>query len=1012
MFPLKLTFEGLYSYKNKTKIDFTKLTSAGIFGIFGAVGSGKSTILDAITLALFGRVDRLHDREKINLVNLRTNILNIEFEFLAGKDKKKYKFTFTLKVNREESETNKKTYQYIWDETIQDWLPKSLIAEDILGLSYENFNRTIILPQGKFQEFLHLQNSHRGTMLSELFNLQAYNDLYDKLTPIEQDTKNKIAEIEGALQILQESTPEKLNLLKNNIKDLKIQKEDYENQNDLLKKEKQELDILEKNFEQLQKEKAEFEKLATQEEEIKAKKQELLLFSKCKELFSHALEQEIKLEKSIQNYENKQKLWIENQIKLTKELDLAEENFEKAKKELSKKDEIKEKLEDLKNIAKISLLLQELENLEQNIQPTQEKLKNILLILQQKNDEIEQIKKEILDKTQNKPAQSMQILMEVKNWFEKKDQFSAELQKNAEELANSERMIENIAKELNLNLNYNENTLSLIREEIKLKTQEFKTQIEDFTAQKNELQVRKKLQDYSKNLEEGKPCPLCGALHHPDILNSEEVEEALQEVEDKLNNENEKLKNIRDIEKKLDTNSEFLYKNQQEYEKRKKILDDFERTYKWTKDFEKAREIELLTLIDKHNRLDKDIKEKTEKLEILQKDLETHKQQKEVLENTLQQTEKEKNLKNNEKDFLIRNLKHLKNYQKYLKEDFPTRIQAGNTKLNEIETNFEKCNQNLQNIKNQSIELETQINNTANQLKESKTEWTKVHREIEQKIKDNQFKDKNQVQKILMQKIDIQQEQKVIDSFFEKQTLVKGKIDALEAQAQGKIYDKITHNNLITNLKNIQETLKNIDKDLTISEASIQKIEKDLEAKTQFEIELKVLQQKADDIAALKSVFIGKKFINYISRVYLEDLCCVANLYFQTFTRQQLSLELDEQKESFLVCDFLHEGKKRSVKTLSGGQTFQASLSLALALAEIVQSFQYTTEKFFFMDEGFGSLDDDSLATIFETLQSLREEKRVVGIISHVEKLKDEISTFLKVQIDAEGSSSLELVNQ
>jgi exonuclease SbcC len=103
----------------------------------------------------------------------------------------------------------------------------------------------------------------------------------------------------------------------------------------------------------------------------------------------------------------------------------------------------------------------------------------------------------------------------------------------------------------------------------------------------------------------------------------------------------------------------------------------------------------------------------------------------------------------------------------------------------------------------------------------------------------------------------------------------------------------------------------------------------------------------------------------------------------------------------------LHDGQTRSVKTLSGGQTFQAALSLALGLADSVQKQAQAEQNFFFIDEGFGSQDKESLRVIFETLQSLRRENRIVGIISHVEELQQEIETYLKITNDVETGSSI-----
>ena len=83
MIPIQLTLEGLYSYRQRQTIDFASLTSAGLFGIFGAVGSGKSAILEAITYALYGETERLNQRDKrgYNMMNLKSNRAYVEFDF-------------------------------------------------------------------------------------------------------------------------------------------------------------------------------------------------------------------------------------------------------------------------------------------------------------------------------------------------------------------------------------------------------------------------------------------------------------------------------------------------------------------------------------------------------------------------------------------------------------------------------------------------------------------------------------------------------------------------------------------------------------------------------------------------------------------------------------------------------------------------------------------------------------------------------------------------------------------
>src|SRR5690606_20061013 len=140
--------------------------------------------------------------------------------------------------------------------------------------------------------------------------------------------------------------------------------------------------------------------------------------------------------------------------------------------------------------------------------------------------------------------------------------------------------------------------------------------------------------------------------------------------------------------------------------------------------------------------------------------------------------------------------------------------------------------------------------------------------------------------------------------------------------------------------------------------------------------------------------------------IHLQRLCEIANQRFHRLTKNNLSLTINENNE-FEVIDFLHNGFRRSVKTLSGGQTFEAELCLALALAENIQSMNKADKNFFFIDEGLGTQDPESMNTVFETLQYLNRDNRIVGIISHVEELKERIPRAITVINDTEKGSQL-----
>lgn len=204
MKPIKLKIKGLNSFIDCQEIDFKKLTDRGFFGIFGPTGSGKSTILDGITLALYGEVAR----KSSNFMNTNCDSLNVSFEFqISGQEVKRYKvereFRRENKTGNIRSKSAKITDITEGNEEILEEGAKPVTSkcEEIIGLQIEDFMRTVVLPQGKFSEFLKLEGKERRNMLERLFNLQKYGDeLSFKLTNKIREEKQKASVLEGQLK--------------------------------------------------------------------------------------------------------------------------------------------------------------------------------------------------------------------------------------------------------------------------------------------------------------------------------------------------------------------------------------------------------------------------------------------------------------------------------------------------------------------------------------------------------------------------------------------------------------------------------------------------------------------------------------------------------------------------------------------------------------------------------------------------------------------------------------------
>ena len=192
MRPLQLKLKGINSYREEQVIDFETLTSQGLFGIFGPTGSGKSTILDAMTLALYSKLPR----DTKNFINTNETTASVSFLFSITTDRtRKYlaERSFRYHNNTYTSTVRNTTGRLIVcdgeNETVLADKPTEVTAECIrlLGLTSEDFMRTVVLPQGQFSEFLHLKNKERRIMLQRIFHLEKYGiELTSKISRAKQ----------------------------------------------------------------------------------------------------------------------------------------------------------------------------------------------------------------------------------------------------------------------------------------------------------------------------------------------------------------------------------------------------------------------------------------------------------------------------------------------------------------------------------------------------------------------------------------------------------------------------------------------------------------------------------------------------------------------------------------------------------------------------------------------------------------------------------------------------------
>ena len=1033
MIPIKLTVEGLYSYQARQEIDFTKLTEAHIFGIFGSVGSGKSSILEAITFALYGKTERLNlsgDNRNYNMMNLKSDALFIEFEFKVAEDS--YLVTVKGRRNSKKFEDVKALDRQAYKRIDGSWVPVELSEiEEAVGLSYENFKRTIIIPQGKFKEFLELGNKDRTQMMKELFNLNKF-ELFYKVTGLEAKNNQEIQNIKGQLQQLGEINPEQLkeaeNLLDEVNKHLaelsKVREGKIKSEKVLaeLKDLVEKLKVAGERLIEMKTKSGDFEKL---EGKIKSYEYCVINFKALLESLTSSINKVIGLkdvvEKDKEDFE-KYKLEI---AKLEKEL--AELKYE-----YDKREDLRAKADELGKIAEVVTLIKDNDTISERVKKGEDIYKKTV-------DNVEQLKEKRIhtEKTldyKKKSIPDVTELAKAKEWFTVYENLSKDYKQFKTKVSNLTLLLNKIvdgsyplfSNELLQDVDLGNTTRLLFHEgELKQRDAVLKLTKLDVVIERNKIELesieketfecyaQKKLEDYAEGLKEGNACPLCGSKDHPKILSSGTINKRLKKLGDRkvlLNNEIEEATRLVDC---LNDMMKEFFKTMEEYSDNKEELKIVEgrleahkKIFKWEK-YQNVDDIERD--FDEYARLQKSIKEYEDKLKRINDDIEVESKN---LENYRVELDKIRSIQIENKGRIEARtsqikLISLKDYENKSPEDIKDYANTYLKKYTQVEELYTKKSEELNSLHKKQAGLAGKMEANLNALITESALLEDINNSIAKTLQNSSYSDINDVISILNMEIDIETEKKELANYREHLQLLAQTYADLEKQIAGRDYSAEDHSVLLGEISDIEKNIEQKNQELGRTEGVIKKLKHELVQQKELLKRLAFLSLRAEDIKTMKQLFKGSGFVNYVSSVHLQNLCNAANDRFYKLTRQNLRLEMTDDN-NFQVRDFMNGGKLRNVKTLSGGQTFQASLSLALALADSIQKFSNSSQNFFFLDEGFGSLDKEALSVVFDTLKSLRKENRIIGVISHVEEMQQEIAVYVRVNNNGDKGSMLE----
>lgn len=1165
MRPIKLEIKGLNSYVNKQTIDFEKLTERGLFGIFGKTGSGKSTILDAITLSLYGSIAR-NTKEYINSLSEKSEI---SYEFEIGSRR----YVVDRHIIRSKAGGIKTSYARVI-EKLGDG-SENVLADKvnevnetiikIIGLTANDFTKSVVLPQDKFNDFLKLGGIDRRNMLERIFNLEKYGKkLIENVRHRKNKTKTHVDMLQVSLSHYEEVSDEKYDEM---IKKLEIDKEDCRVKNRLYKEkvEKYDIDkIIYENQKRYNEAKELLKVYEDKKEEIEEKRKKMSRAENAN-MIDPYIDNVEKLRKQFDDSKNQLKI-IEEEIRLIKkDLEISRGKF--AEIERKKDDTIPRLSEDKVKFERAINLLEETNKLSERLtrlkvegekleSKKKELLKNIEDIKAQQNlyagkikdsenrlyeinvpaafrqniekgyshiKELNEVKKELekseidlqkceAEYSENNIALKLvgrdrdsvkERIEEVENRINimiknspltaeeitKKTEYVTEMKSELKTLKQLEEERDNLQNELNdclekrhrlsREISTSEDRLSKVRKDME-------------TAKKNieEFRYLNRVSDIRKELQDGKPCPVCGSLDHmrtdstnyddrieyyEGILNKEKANER-EEIErldslkikrsgyiseEKIKTEaiNKKKaeigeRNSLELSKKYDSETRNL-----EAEKRavsdwniekdrleedlKRYKDDYSRN---DKEFTRIDEL-LKGIMRRRLSLSENVSELKSKKDNLELEIVSIKRitkvddifskLEEIKANEIESENVEKELSefrnikfeiDKEFDDCKTSIHSIEveissiekdfegNKKQYIeKTDEAQRITRGknpNELLEKTEQEINKINSSYADLKKEFDDkskaredkdsLRSKVQGECNTTEEQLDYYKKVLKDMLAKYR---FDSAYTVKKFVMPTIDIEIMRKEISDYDEGRKNLDFKIDDLEKKLDGRKVKEEEFDRLNEEIVLLKDEIGELEKNNAVLFDRITAMKKDLEKKKKIKSEYDEVSNDYRLLDEIDRIIQGNKFVEYVATNHLKYIALEASKRLSTITNGRYALEINDALE-FVMRDNFNGGERRGVDTLSGGETFLTSLSLALALSSQIQMKGNAPLEFFFLDEGFGSLDVELLDTVMESLEKLHSSNLSIGIISHVEELKNRVPVKLVVTAGEIGEGS------
>ncbi|MEC0903867.1 MULTISPECIES: AAA family ATPase [Bacillus] len=1027
MRPIQLIMTAFGPYKQKEVIDFDDLGEHRIFAISGNTGAGKTTIFDAICYVLYGeasgeeRSDTSMLRSQFADDNVYTSV-ELTFQLKGKRYEIKRQLGHKKQGNKTITGHAVELYEVIDEEKVPavDRFHVTDVnkkVEDLIGLSKHQFSQIVMLPQGEFRKLLTSETENKEEILRRIFKTDRYKLMRELLDQKRKQWKD----------VLQEKQKERelyfRNVFKLPIRDGAILEtlveQEHVNTHQVVEALEQETAVYKAEVEQLQVE---------QDVQTKQLKDAETRFHAAKSVNEKFIDLQQKNEKYNTLQENRTVIEMKEtsfkRAEQAKRLLPFEQWHEEAMQNEQKAESLlKQIIAKKENIMNNFELAQEKYEVVKNKESERENVKKLV----QRLEELQPIIASLAEKQlnlQNAEIQIGKLKESMQNLDRQLEEHTNQKQLMTGELQQLERALEQYVDKVE--------ELTNMREDAKVLKQAYDVWQEKQKFEKEKEAAYSKMQlavNAYENMErrwlseqagilalhlhDGESCPVCGSTTHP----KKATEQSGAIDENELNGLRDKKNIAEKLHVQLEEKWNFYH---HQYEQ---VIEEV-----------KKRGYQSEELVETYSALVQKGKQLATEVNTLKASEETRKQiavKIKSVEEKVDALQKQKREVETEQHRIEMDCMQLRTSYEHDKKNIPENLQTVQAwkvqfdqamhELKLMEDEWKKVQEAYQHLQNENIRIQAEQEGATNQFESAKLKKEETFTRFMKELEQSGFTDQSTYKEAKLSDAEMELIQKEIQSYYSSLEVLAKQIEELHVELKDKEYMDITAlgehiKELEINLDIIKEKRQRAQNAVTyISDLheNIRRIDE------QIHEEEKAFQELVDLYEVMKGDNESRiSFERYILIEYLEQIVQIANERLRKLSNGQFYLKRSERvekrnRQSGLGLDVYdaYTGQTRDVKTLSGGEKFNASLCLALGMADVIQAYEGGISiETMFIDEGFGSLDEESLTKAVDALIDLQKSGRFIGVISHVQELKNAMPAVLEVTKQKDGCSQTRFV--